>query len=294
MRAQAARRYRSRMVVNYLPCLGPSGFFRVAYREWAGPAGAPTAICVHGLSRNSRDFDALAQALSKNYRVVCPDMPGRGLSDDLADPAQYAYPTYLSVLAAVIARLDVAQLDWIGTSMGGILGMMMAAQPGNPVRRLVLNDIGAVVAKAGLARIAGYVGLERSFDTLDALADAMAAGFVGSDKLARAALLRIAEGASRRRADGRYVFAYDLRIGDVFKSAPPQDVDLYPIWDRIAAPTLVLRGEVSDILTAETAQEMTRRGPRAQVVEIAGAGHAPWLSTPDEIGAIADFLRRAA
>lgn len=282
------------MQIFSLSCLGPSGFHRLAYREWAGPAGAPTLLCVHGLTRNGRDFEALAQNLSRVYRVICPDMPGRGLSEDLDDAAQYANPTYLADIAALIARLGVESVDWVGTSMGGILGMMMAAQPGTPVRRLVLNDIGAVVAKAGLERIAGYVGLERSFATLDELADAMAAGFVGSGKLPRATLMNIAEGASRRRPDGRFGFAYDLRIADVFKGAPPQDVDLFALWDRIACPTLVLRGEVSDLLTAETAAEMTRRGPRARIVEIAGAGHAPWLSTPDEIEVIADFLRAPA
>jgi pimeloyl-ACP methyl ester carboxylesterase len=157
----------------------------------------------------------------------------------------------------------------------------------------VLNDIGAVVTKAGLERIAGYVGLDRSFETLDALADAMAAGFVGSAKLPRATLMQIAEGASRRRPDGRLCFAYDLRIADVFAAAPPQDVDLFAVWDRVVCPTLVLRGEVSDVLTPPTAQEMTRRGPRARIVEIGGVGHAPWLSTPDEIGIVADFLRGA-
>lgn len=281
------------MQLHFLSCLGLSGFHRLGYREWAGPPGAPTLLCVHGLTRNSRDFDALARALSQVYRVVCPDMPGRGLSENLGDPAHYSYPTYLADLAALIARLDVESVDWVGTSMGGVLGMMMAAQPGTPVRRLVLNDIGAVVAKAGLERIAGYVGLDRSFETLDALADAMAAGFAGSGKLPRATLLGIAEGAARRRPDGRFGFAYDLRIADVFKTNPPQDVDLFPVWDRIACPILALRGEISDVLTAQTAAEMTRRGPRAKIVEIAGVGHAPWLSTPDEIAVVADFLRGA-
>jgi pimeloyl-ACP methyl ester carboxylesterase len=279
------------MQPQFLSCLGPSGFHRLFYREWPGPAGAPTLLCVHGLTRNGRDFDVLAQTLSKVYRVVCPDMPGRGMSENLADPAHYSYATYLADLAALIARLDVESLDWVGTSMGGVLGMTMAAQPGTPVRRLVLNDIGAVVAKAGLERIAGYVGLDRNFETLAALADAMASGFVGSGKLPRATLMRIAEGAARRRPDGRFGFAYDPRIADVFATSPPQDVDLFPVWDRIACPTLVLRGEVSDVLTAETAAQMTGRGPRARIVEIAGVGHAPWLATSDEIAVVADFLR---
>ena len=274
----------------FLPCLGPSGFHKLAYREWPGPAGAPTLLCVHGLTRNGRDFDTIAADLSAHYRVVCPDMPGRGASDYLADPAQYNYGLYLNDLAALLARLDVGSVDWLGTSMGGILGMMMAATPGNPIRRLVINDIGAVIAKAGLERIASYVGLDPKFDTLDALADAMAANFVGSDLVPRATILKIAEGASRKLPDGRYGLAYDPHIGDAFKATPPQDVDLFPVWDRIACPTLVLRGGVSDILSRETAEAMTQRGPKARLVEFEGVGHAPWLATQDQIAPVRDFL----
>ena len=273
-----------------LSCLGPSGFHKLAYREWPGPAGAPTLLCVHGLTRNSRDFDAIASALCDRYRVICPDMPGRGLSDNLPDPALYNSTLYLSDLAALIARLDVENLDWLGTSMGGLLGMMLAATPGAPIRRLVINDIGARVAKAGLERIAAYVGLDPKFDTLDALADAMAANFVGSDQLARATILKLAEGASRKLPDGRYGLAYDPRIGDVFKANPPQEVDLFPVWDRITCPTLVLRGGVSDLLSAETARAMTERGPRARLVEFPGVGHAPWLAAPDQIAPVREFL----
>lgn len=275
---------------RFLDCLGPSGFHRLAYREWDGPAGAPTLICVHGLTRNGRDFDSLAEALSDRYRVICPDMPGRGASAPLADPAQYAYPLYLADLAALIARLDVEAVDWVGTSMGGILGMMMAATPGAPIRRLVVNDIGAVVAKAGLERIASYVGRDPRFDSLDALCDAMTYNFAGSAKVPRATLLRIAEGAARRTEDGRFGFAYDPHIGDAFKAGPLQDVDLWSVWDRIAAPTLVLRGGLSDILDAATAEAMTQRGPKAKLVEVPGVGHAPWLASADEIAPIRDFL----
>ena len=275
---------------RFLSALGPSGFHKIAYREWPGPAGAPTLLCVHGLTRNGRDFDITAQTLSAQYRVICPDMAGRGLSDNLPDSAQYNYGLYLADLATLIARLDVESLDWLGTSMGGILGMMMAATAGAPIRRLAINDIGAVIAKAGVARIAGYVGLDPKFDTLDAVADVMAANFVGSDKLARATILGLAEGASRKLADGRYGWAYDPHIGDAFKAAPPQDVDLWAVWDRIACPTLVLRGGVSDILSADVAHAMTQRGPKAKLVEFAGVGHAPWLASEDQIAPVRDFL----
>ena len=278
------------MLQRFLSCLGPSGFHRIAYREWPGPAGAPTLLCVHGLTRNGRDFDVIAQSLSTHYRVVCPDMPGRGLSDNLPDPAQYSNSLYLVDLAALIARLDVERVDWLGTSMGGRLGMMMAATPGAPVRRLVLNDIGAAADQAGRARIGSYVGLDPKFESLDALADVLAANFVGSDQLPRAVLLKIAEGGSRRLSDGRYGFAYDPRIADVYKAALRQDVDHFDVWDRITCPTLVLRGGVSDILARDVAVAMTTRGPKARLVEFAGVGHAPWLSSEDQIAPVRDFL----
>ena len=151
------------MIERSLPCLSASGFHRVVYREWPGPQSAPTLMCVHGLTRNGKDFDAVAETLSAHYRVICPDMPGRGRSERLANPAEYVYPTYVQDCAALIARLDVETLDWIGTSMGGLIGMMIAAQPRNPIRRLVLNDIGPFLAKAGLERIASYVGLDPNF-----------------------------------------------------------------------------------------------------------------------------------
>ncbi len=279
-----------RMQQRFLSCLAPSQFHKLAYREWPGPRGAPTLLCVHGLTRNGRDFDVIAEAMSAHYRVVCPDMPGRGASEYLAEPSQYGYAVYLADLAALIARLDVERLDWLGTSMGGLLGMMIAATPGSPIRRFVINDIGAVVAKPGLLRIASYVGLDPKFDTLDALADAMAANFVGSDQTPRATLLKIAEGASRKLPDGRYGLAYDPRIGEVFKATPPEEVNLFAFWDRVACPTLVLRGGVSDILSRETAEEMTRRGPKAKLVEFPGVGHAPWLATEDQIAPVRDFL----
>ena len=161
------------MIERHLSCLGPSGFHRVVYSEYPGPAGAPTLLCVHGLTRNGKDFDAIAETLSARYRVICPDMPGRGRSEWLKNPAEYAYPLYVQDCAALIARLDVDNVDWLGTSMGGIIGMIVASQPGTPIRKLVLNDIGPFLAKAGLERIASYVGLDPTFPSLEAFEEAI-------------------------------------------------------------------------------------------------------------------------
>src|SRR5258708_7125512 len=152
-----------------LSCLGPHGFHRIGYVEWAGPPGARTVLCVHGLTRNGRDFDVLAEALARRWRVVCPDVAGRGKSEWLSHGEDYAYPLYLADMTALIARLDVAEIDWVGTSMGGLIGMMLAAQPGTPIRRLVVNDVGPLIAKEGLERIATYVGEDPSFPDLAAL-----------------------------------------------------------------------------------------------------------------------------
>ena len=161
------------MIARSLRCLGPHGFHRLAYWEWPGPKGARTVLCVHGLTRNGRDFDALAEALSATCRVVCPDVVGRGKSEWLSDPADYGYSTYLADMAALIARLDVEAIDWVGTSMGGLIGMMLAAQPGAPIRRLVINDVGPLIAKEGLERIASYVGRDPSFRDLAELEAAL-------------------------------------------------------------------------------------------------------------------------
>jgi pimeloyl-ACP methyl ester carboxylesterase len=278
------------MIERSLPCLSASGFHRVVYREWPGPQSAPTLMCVHGLTRNGKDFDAVAETLSAHYRVICPDMPGRGRSERLANPAEYVYPTYVQDCAALIARLDVETLDWIGTSMGGLIGMMIAAQPRNPIRRLVLNDIGPFLAKAGLERIASYVGLDpnfASFAEFEAMLRKLAAPF---GTLTEAQWRKMAADMAEEKPGGGWGFAYDPAIANAFKAGPIEEVDLWQMWDAIRAPTLVLRGADSDLLSRATAEDMTRRGPKAKLAEFAGIGHAPALLSKDQIGPIRDFL----
>jgi pimeloyl-ACP methyl ester carboxylesterase len=271
---------------RYMPCLGPAGFLRVAYAEWEGPPGAPTVVCVHGLTRNGRDFDALAAALSATHRVVCPDMPGRGRSDWLAQGQGYGYPLYLAVAAALIARLDVDAVDWVGTSMGGLIGMLLAAQKEAPIRRLVLNDIGPFVPKAGLERIGSYVGQDPRFETLDALEAYLRRVNAPFGPLADAEWRHLAQHGARRREDGGLGLAYDPRIGDAFKGELA-DVELWPTWEQLDLPMLVLRGAESDLLDAATASRMAAR---ARVVAFAGIGHAPALMAPDQIASVRDFL----
>ena len=269
--------------------LTPQGFVSLAYLEWGAAAGRPV-LCAHGLTRNARDFDMLARALAAaGRRVIAVDFPGRGRSAWLPHASDYAYPVYLSALAALMARLDASELDWVGTSMGGLAGMMLAAQPQTPIVRLIVNDVGPFVPKAALERIASYVGQRMRFASLaevEAQLRVVAAPF---GPLSDAQWRHLAVHSAVADAEG-FRLHYDPAIGEAFRSSPPADVDLWPLWDRIACPTLVLRGAASDLLLPETAREMTLRGPRARVVEIAGCGHAPALMATDQIATIAAFL----
>jgi len=279
------------MIERSLTCIGPHGFHRLAYTEWAGPSrDAPVLLCVHGLTRNSRDFDTLAQALSAHYRVVCPDMPGRGKSEWLSEAADYGYGVYLADITALIARLDVERVDWVGTSMGGIIGMLFAALPNAPIRKLVMNDVGAIVRKAGIERIAAYVGLDPGFADLAAFEAALRRVHAPFGPLSDAQWLHLATHSSRRKPDGSIGFNYDPKIADAFKQGPLDDVELWSSWDAITCPVLVLRGAQSDILLADDAAAMTQRGPRARLVEFASIGHAPALMADDQIAAIREFL----
>jgi pimeloyl-ACP methyl ester carboxylesterase len=280
------------MRARELRCLGLHGFHRVAYYEWGDEENPHVVVCVHGLTRNGRDFDALARALAADYRVVCPDVAGRGRSPWLIHKQDYGYPLYLSDMAALVARTGAEKVDWVGTSMGGLIGMMLAAQPDNPIQRLVLNDVGPFIPKAALERLATYVGKAPRFGTLDQFEVYLRTVLAPFGPLTDAQWRHLVEHSSHRYDDGTLGVAYDPRIGDAFESAL-QDVVLWPVWDAISCATLVLRGKQSDLLLHETAEEMTRRGPKARLVEFDGIGHAPALMAEDQIAVVRDFLSAA-
>jgi len=277
---------------EHLPCLGLHGFHQVVYSYWPGTAeGARRpVVCVHGLTRNGRDFDALGARLALKGPVAAPDMPGRGRSAWFADPSDYSYPIYLATVAALIARLGVEELDYVGTSMGGIIGMMLAAQPGSPIRRLVLNDVGPFIPVAALERIGSYVGRDPEFIDVEHVEQHLRAIHGAFGNLSDAQWRHMAETSHRLRADGTLGLGYDPAIAKAFTTAPLTDVDLWPFYDRISCPTLVIRGAQSDLLLAETAEEMTRRGPKAELYEVAEAGHAPALLDEAQIARIERFF----
>jgi pimeloyl-ACP methyl ester carboxylesterase len=277
-------------------CSSPAGLHRVGYWEWpcsSGQTNPPVVVCVHGLTRNGRDFDALAERLSTRYRVICPDMAGRGQSDRLSNSALYAIPQYLADCVTLIARLNVERVAWVGTSMGGLIGMSLASLALNPVSALVMNDVGPVLSTEGLSRIADYVGKAPSFDTYEqcvAYTRAIAAGFgphddAGWDLLARHYWVN--DGTCWRAH-------YDPRIAEPFAAAGEGGpISLWPLFDQIVCPTLVVRGAQSDLLDAATAREMTERGPRARLIEFAGVGHAPSLIPEPQILAVEQFLKES-
>jgi pimeloyl-ACP methyl ester carboxylesterase len=270
--------------------LSAHGYHRVVYWEWGAPDNARVAICVHGLARNGRDFDVLAEALAPTHRVLAVDMPGRGESDWLADPMDYAFPTYMTTLTALVARSGARSVDWIGTSLGGLLGMVAAAQPNSPVARLVVNDVGPAIEPAAIVRIGGYVGQAGAFDSLDAIERYVRGIAAPFGALTDAQWRHLTATNVRQGPDGRWRMAYDPAIAVPFRNAPTPP-DLWSVWDAIRCPTLVLRGAQSDLLSAATAAQMSERGPRATVIEVEGIGHAPMLLDPDQIAPVLEFIR---
>jgi pimeloyl-ACP methyl ester carboxylesterase len=299
--------------------LGPNGFHRIAYSEWGSAMNQRVVVCVHGLTRNRRDFDYVAAHLADSFRVVSVDMPGRGDSDWLKAKEDYRFSQYQADCAALIARVTApalrgfawlrgraransAQVDWIGTSMGGIIGMMLAAQPGSPIRRLVLNDVGPLVPWSGLIGLKGYVGRDNRFASAEDAERWAREVFVHWGALTDEQVRHLARHSVHELEGGGFGLRYDPSSVNMFRRRSDIDLplgprffeglDLWQTWDAIRARTLVLRGANSDLLLPNTVEEMKTRGPRAEVVEFPGVGHAPSLMLPDQMAPIREFLLR--
>ena len=275
-------------------CLSAAGFHHMAYVEWGDAVNPKVLVCVHGLTRSSRDFDFLAQALAADYRVVCPDVAGRGRSDWLRNKSLYALPQYCADMTTLLAKLNAESVDWVGTSMGGLIGMALACQPETPIARLVLNDVGPVITATSLARIGTYLGAAPRFDNIgqaEVFVRFVSATF---GKFSDEEWRHLTQHVTRTAADGKIEFAYDPGISQSFRemqaAGDGKDVEMWPLYDGIACPTLLLRGETSDLLTHETALQMTERGPRAKLVEVPGVGHAPMLMAMAQVAPVREFL----
>lgn len=293
--------------LNYVTCAAPAGPHRMAYWQWGDRDAAHAVVCVHGLSRQGRDFDVLARALLARahapLRVICPDVVGRGRSDWLVDPAGYQLPNYVGDMLQMLGQLHAAApirtLDWVGTSMGGLIGIGITGTPGLPlpvpVRRLVLNDVGPVIQWQALQRIGTYLGKTGRFDTVQQAADAMWAISQSFGPHTPAQWLALSEPMVKTLPEGGLTLHYDPAIAFPFRSlteeaAAQGQAALWQAYDHIRARTLITRGAQSDLLTRETALEMTRRGPRAQLVEFEGVGHAPTFVADHQVEAVASFL----
>lgn len=293
--------------LNYVTCPDPAGSHRMAYWLWGAADAAHVVVCAHGLSRQGRDFDVLARALVERspqpLRVACPDVVGRGRSDWLADPMGYGIPTYAGDMLQMLGQLQAASpvrtLDWVGTSMGGLIGMALAGTPNlplpAPVRRLVLNDVGPVIQWTALQRIGTYLGNTGRFDDVQQAADAMWLVSQGFGPHTPEQWLALSQAMVKPLEGGGFTLHYDPAIAVPFRTldeaaANAGQAALWSLYDAIRAGTLLLRGAQSDLLTADTAREMTTRGPRARLVAFDGVGHAPTLVAPDQVEAVASFL----
>ncbi len=278
------------MDIRSIDVEGPDRRYRMSYTAFGEDQAERTIICVHGLTRNGRDFDVLAAALASDARVVCPDVMGRGQSEWLDDPEAYAVPTYAGHMLQLIQHLGSSKVDWVGTSMGGMIAMAVAAMEDSPIERLVLNDVGPLIAKEAIERIGSYLGLDLSFDTLSDLEAHLRQIHAPFGPFTDEQWTHLAEHSAKRRPDGKLILSYDPKIAEPFKSAEPNDIDLWPLWDEITCPTLVIRGAESDLLSKETANEMTKRGPKAELFEIPDIGHAPGLMDQHQIEKVRDWL----
>ena len=280
--------------LDHVQCLGARGLHRVAYWEWGDAANPKVLVCAHGLSRQGRDFDTLARALAGDYRVVAPDVAGRGQSDWLADPMGYQLPAYVADMVTLLARLNAHTVHWLGTSMGGLIGLGLASLPGSPVGKLVLNDIGPTVEPEAVARIGSYLGLPMRWPTVDEAADYMLSISQGFGTHTREQWLALTRPMLKPDGDG-WKPHYDPAIAVPFRAMTPEiakagEAALWKAYDAIRCPTLLLRGADSDLLTRDTALAMTQRGPRARLHQFANVGHAPMFVAPEQVAVVREFL----
>ena len=287
--------------LGFVQCISPAGLHRMAYHEWGDPANPRVLVCAHGLTRTGRDFDTVASALCGDYRVVCPDVAGRGRSEWLADANGYVVPQYVADMVTLIARLNVEKVDWFGTSMGGLIGMGLAGLPKSPVRKLLLNDVGPKLAPSAVERIGAYLGLPVRFKTFEeglAYLQTISASFGRHTpeqwRELNAAILKPVQGTEGLE----WGLHYDPQLAVPFRKSTPEaiaagEAALWRSFEAIEGPVLVVRGAQSDLLLRETVAEMVARGKHVSSVEVPDVGHAPTFVDPAQIAIARQFFTGA-
>ncbi|MFS2002984.1 alpha/beta fold hydrolase [Duganella sp. CT11-25] len=285
--------------IKSVQCLSLAGLHRMSYKEWGDENNPNVLVCVHGVTRVADDFDSMAQALAGDYRVIAPDIVGRGRSGWLKNPQLYRIPQYVSDIVTLLARVlpdgERQSVDWFGTSMGGLIGLGLASLPDNPIRKLILNDIGPVLAPMALQRIGDYIGQDLRFDSFEAGAQFIRDVSLTFGQHTEEEWRKLATDVLRQDKDGKWVRHYDMGLALPFRSATPESAEadeamLWAAYDAVKCPTLLIRGAESDLLSPETAAVMTQRGPKATLVEIPDVGHAPTFIHDDQIAIVKKFL----
>jgi pimeloyl-ACP methyl ester carboxylesterase len=279
---------------HYVQCASTSGLHRMAYHEWGDPNNQNVLICVHGLTRRGSDFNVLARAMSDRYRVICPDVVGRGDSDWLPNAMLYGIPQYVADMVTLIARLGVAQVDWFGTSMGGLIGIFLASQNHSPIRRMILNDVGPKIEASALNRLSDYVGKPLRFKTKKEgliYLNRICAPFGTFTPLE----WKEYNGPHLIKDGSEWVLHYDPNIAKPFSAvtmatAAMGEMLTWKAYDAIQADMLIVRGGNSDLLSGATVQKMCERNPRARSIEIPGVGHAPAFITPEQVSLVREFF----
>lgn len=278
---------------HYVQCASPSGFHKMAYHEWGDPNNPRVLICMHGLTRRGSDFTVLAKAMRDRYRVICPDIVGRGDSDWLKNPMLYGIPQYVNDMNALLAQLGLQEVDWFGTSMGGLIGIFMASQKNSPIKKMILNDVGPRIEPTALKRLNDYVGKPLRFN---------------SKKEGLIYLNRICEpfgtfspeqwkdynGPHLKKDGDQWIVHYDPDIVKPFAAVNKMtsmmgEMMTWKAYDAIKAEMLIVRGADSDLISAKTVSEMCRRNPKAKSTEILGVGHAPAFITPEQVSLAREF-----
>lgn len=276
----------------------PAGFHTVVYETYGQPRSDRTIVCVHGLTRNKGDFFYLAEELSRDAFVVAVDIVGRGESDRLKDPSYYNYPQYIQDLVALLARLNVSEIDWIGTSMGGLIGMLLASFEKTPIRRLIMNDVGPMIPKSAIDRLKTYASIKLTFQSREEAESIVRKIFAPFGTLPEDRWQHLFKNTLIQEPQGTFGLNYDYHAAQDKKSEAFAQQDeagnilFWEYWEKVLCPVYVIQGAQSDILTHELVQEMTQRkkGAPLDTVLIKDAGHAPSLMVPDQINSIKDWL----